>query len=236
VNGNNYYLLTTLPMLGQLGDKPPLDGQQLLRELDAGSRPYRLAETLLLSDDLLQRDAVLAGEIDEPTPAVLSVEQLRDELPLPESLQEARTADASSATRRVPGDAIWEAYFRMAAAVAAETASTFLAEWVAWEVGLRNALVEARARELELEPTDYYVAEDLADATADYEDIARQWAQAPNPLAGQRVLDTARWEWIETHDPYFSFDDDELAAYAARLLLTIRWFRLQQEIDKESNQ
>jgi hypothetical protein len=232
LNGNNYYLLTALPMLGELGDQPPIDGAGLLRELEPDDASYRLAETLLLGDDLLQRDAVLAGEIDEPVPAVLSAEQIRDELPLPPVLQAARQGNGLSA-RRIPGDALWEAYFHYAAQVAADAHSSFLADWVTWEVGLRNALVEARARELGLEPADYYVAPDLSDPIADYDAIARQWAQAPNPLAGQRLLDAARWAWLETNDRYFSFSDDELAAYAARLLLAVRWYRLQQEIDKE---
>lgn len=230
----NYYILTTLPGLDELGDKPPLDGTELLTKLDADSRPYRLAETLLLSDDLLQRDAVLAGEIDEPAPTVLSKEQARGEAPLPEALHGATEENVNSAGPRVPGDALWEAYFRHAADVASQTRSHFLAEWVAWEVGLRNALVEARARELDIEPGDFLVATDLA-ATADYEEVVREWGQAPNPLAGQRALDTARWAWMNMNDAYFSFGDDELAAYVARLILTQRWHRLQQEMDKNNS-
>jgi hypothetical protein len=230
----NYYILTMLPGLDQLGDAPPISGPELLDQLEPGSAPRKLARVLLLSDDLLQRDAALAGEVDEPKPSVLTREQALGEAPLPEFLQSAAAGDATTAGPRVPGDALWEAYFRHAAEVARETRSTFLAEWVAWEVGLRNALVEARARELNIEPGEFMVAADLA-ATADYEDIVRDWAQAPNPLAGQRVLDTARWEWMDMNDAYFSFGDDELAAYVARLILTQRWFRLQQEIDKETN-
>jgi hypothetical protein len=222
--GHNYYLLTSLPTLGQLGDPPPLNCAELLAKLDPEDTARELVETLLLSDDLLQRDAVLAGEIDEPSPAVLSREQVRGEAPLPESLEGAQQGGAPGP--RIAGDALWEAYFRHAAELAARTRSGFLANWVAWEVGLRNALVEARARELDLEPGDYFVATDLADNVANYEAVTREWAQAPNPLVGQRALDAARWEWLNVNDRYFSFGDDELAAYAARLMLAVRWRRI----------
>ncbi len=228
----NYYILTRLPGLDQLGEAPPISGRELLEKLDPDSTPRKLARVLLLGDDLLQRDAALAGEMEEPDPSVLSREQALGEAPLPEFLQLATAGDATAAGPRVPGDALWEAYFRHAAEIAREGRSTFLAEWVAWEVGLRNALVEARARELDIEPGEFMVASDLA-ATADYDDIVRDWAQAPDPLVGQRVLDTARWEWMDMNDAYFSFGDDELVAYVARLILTQRWHRLQQEIDKE---
>jgi hypothetical protein len=45
-------------------------------------------------------------------------------------------------------------------------------------------------------------------------------------LEGQKVLDRARWAWLDEHDRWFTFEDDELAAYAARLLLVNRWHRI----------
>jgi hypothetical protein len=36
----------------------------------------------------------------------------------------------------------------------------------------------------------------------------------------------ARWAWICEHDAWFSFSDDELAAYAAKLVLLEQWRRL----------
>ena len=44
-----------------------------------------LVAAILVSDDLLQRDGVISEEIETPTPAVLTVDQLRGETPLPDT-------------------------------------------------------------------------------------------------------------------------------------------------------
>jgi len=58
--------------------------------------------------------------------------------------------------------------------------------------------------------------------------LLRAWTQASTPLAGLRVLIEARWAWLAEHDAWFSFRDDELAAYAVRLMLLEQWRRLAQ--------
>jgi hypothetical protein len=47
-----------------------------------------------------------------------------------------------------------------------------------------------------------------------------------------KVLDQARWRWLNDNDAWYSFADDELAAYAARLMLLHRWDRLDQPSDE----
>jgi len=56
--------------------------------------------------------------------------------------------------------------------------------------------------------------------------VIAEWTAAPDPLAGQRVLDQARWSWLKEHDAWFSFGGDELAVYAAKLMLIDRWHRV----------
>ena len=217
----NYYLLTTLPPLGDLGGSPPLRPEQLLELLgDAPSR--ELAEMIFLGDDLLQRDSLLAGREREVQPAVLSAEQLRDAQPLPDYL----AAEAEEQPPRVVTDMTWAAYFRHAANVALRHKSGFLAAWVAFEVALRNALAAERAKALDLEPGDYLVATDLAGPDEDLAGLVSEWSNAPDPLAALQILDRARWLWMQERDRWFSFADDELAAYAAKLMLLNRWDRL----------
>lgn len=233
MSGANYYLLTYLPSLDSLLTPPQLSPAELLGQM-AGedyARSRRLVEAVLLSDDLLQRDAFLAGEVDETdelAPAVLNAAQLRDELPLPEAL-----VPETSAAERIASDAVWEAYFRHAADLAERQNSPFLAAWTRFEVTLRNALAEARARALELEPTRYFVAEDLGGDAADTQPIVQEFSAAENPIDAQRALDRGRWDWLDEHEPYFTFNDDELPAYAARLLLATRWARLEQARQNE---
>jgi len=222
---SHYYLLASLPHLGDLGGATPLTTRQLLdRIIDAGG-PRELVETLLLGDDLLQREATMAGELDQAEPIVLTVSQLRDEEPLPPCLvmrQEQQPA-------RIAADAVWDAYYRLAASVARRNASRFLSAWIGCDVALRNTLARARAKALGLEAQDYMVAAELADRDTDFTQVVNEWSAASDPLAGLRVVDRARWDWLSDHEAWFTFGDDELAVYATRLMLLQRWHRLVAE-------
>ena len=220
--GSHYYLVCALPSLGDLGSVPPLSPAALRELAGESTGPAALVDAILLGDDLLQRDATLAGETTEAEPAVLSPEQVRGEQPLPSELAAADDPVA----RPVAGDAAWAAYFRHAAAVAQRRASAFLAAWVGHEVALRNALAAARAKALDLDVADYLVTPELGDPGPALGEVVTQWAAAATPLEGLKVLDRARWEWLGDHDAWFSFGDDELAVYAARLIILVRWHRL----------
>lgn len=180
---------------------------------------------MLVGDDLLQRQAVLAGEIDQPSPAVLSIEQLTEQAPLPDYL----AVPDDDRRPAAEDDLLWETYFRYVADVACSYRSRFLADWTGFEVGLRNAVAASRARLLELDAQSYLVATDLADDRTDFAAVVNEWSAAATPLAGLRVLDEARWAWLGEHDAWFTFRDDELAAYAVRVMLLTRWRRLSEQ-------
>lgn len=218
--GDNYYALSALPVL----DPPPAEPPLALSDLVAGSPRGRAAELVrcvVLSDDLLQREATLAGELPKPDPAVLSAEQAAGDAPLPDELAPVE----ESGWTRIPADAIWTAYYRHAATVARTLGSRFLAQWVAWEVTTRNALAVARARALGLDPEGYLVATSLVDGSGEAEALAASWTAAGHPLEGFRGLIAARWRWADEQAPWFTFRDDELAAYAVKLVLLHRWLR-----------
>ncbi len=218
---DNYYLLTSLPALGELGSAPPVSPAELVGRVQPFPLAKQILEVLFLGHDLLLREAFLAGEIDRLDDlAVLSVQQARNEAPLPEFLvPEARQ-------RRIPADDLWEAYFRYAARAGRQTGCFFLRAWVGYEVAVRNSIAVARAKALDLDPTDYLVAPELADREVDTRSIVAEWSSAPTPLAAYQVLERARWEWVKAHDRWFSFAHDELAAYGAKLLILARWLRL----------
>jgi len=218
----HHYLLAFLPHLGEVGDAPPLTSADLLACVTESGGPRALIEALLLADDLMQRDSLLAGESDQAAGIVLSDDQIRGEEPLPPFLVETE----SSAAPRVAADAVWAAYFHHAARVARQQGSRFLTAWVGFEVALRNALAEARAKALALEAREYLVASELADRDANFSAVLTAYAAAENPLAALRVVNRARWEWMTEHDGWFTFGDDELAGYAAKLMLLERWHRL----------
>ena len=227
MSASHYFLLSSLPHLGELDDAPPVSAATLLERVRDSNGPAGLIETILLADDLLQRDAVQSGETDRADPAVLDEDQVRGEGALPTFL----AGGEAKSPGRIPGDAVWAAYFRHAAAGAGGGA--FLAAWVRWEVALRNALAEARAKTLDLDVEPYLVAPDLGDPDADFTRLLNEQSGASDPLAAMRVVDRARWDWLTEHEAWFTFGDDELAVYAARLVLMGRWQRLTQAQAKE---
>lgn len=222
MGADNYYSLTALPVLDPPPAEPPLALAEFSARLPVG-RPRELARCVILADDLLQREAALAGELPTPAPVVLTVEQMAGNSPLPGEL--GPSSDGGASPARVAADAIWSAYYRYAARRARELHSRFLEAWVVWEVTTRNALAMARARALELDPDAYVVARSLVDGSRESEALATSWASADHPLDGFRSLLAARWRWADRNEPWFTFRDDEFAAYAAKLVLLHRWLR-----------
>jgi len=233
--GQNYYLLTVLPGLGEPGSDPPLTPRAMLEMLAPAAGAYELASVIFLSDDLQLRQAVLAGEIpaEQAEPTVLSAEQVRDEVPLPNFLVGQDGQGDSAGQAQLGIDGVWAMYFAHAAKVA--RGNDMLTEWVRYEVGLRNALASARAKALGLEAARYLVTPELGYDDNEYTAVLGEWSAAPNPLAGMKVLDAARWAWIGEHDGWFTFEDDELAAYAARLVILHRWKRIAAARDEQAS-
>jgi hypothetical protein len=222
-----YYYLASLPTPGELGSTPPVTPAELITLLETAAGPRRLVETLFLMDDLTQREALLAGEIDQIEPVVLTIPQARNEAPLPTDLIFSRAETSEIPHGRVVAvDDLWETYFRHAARMADRYNNQFLAAWVGHEVAMRNALAADRAKRLGLDPTNYLVATDLADPDCDFSLLLAEWLAAPTPLEGYKTLIRARWAWIIEHQAWFSFSDDELTAYAAQVMLLQQWRRL----------
>lgn len=237
------YHITALPVLGELGSAPPIGLDDLRARVADVPRAREPVDVLLLQDDLMQRESFLAGEVEDVAPSVLTRAEARDEAPLPESLspgdfEAADEPSGSLGAGRLGVDRLWARYFRHAAEVARRNRCAFLRSWVGFEVGLRNALAAARARRLGLAEADYQVApppepvgglwfgSEGGGGEGDLSEIVERWASIGDPIAALRVLILASWAWVGRHDAWFTFRNDELAAYAARLLLLYRWHRL----------
>lgn len=223
---SNYYFVTALPFLSDMAVETPMSLADLLEHVSPQPDAYAIVQTLLLSDDLMQRDSFLAGKLNSPTPAVLTEAQVRNESPLPEYLAGPFIAEPAETKPYKLTDAVWEAYFSYAARIAEKYSCGFLKHWVGFEVAMRNVLAAARASALGLDPKEYLTAADLADKEEKFDDLLSEWVSAADPLAGLKLLDHARWNWIQANEGYFSFSNDELAAYAAKLILVCRWNRL----------
>jgi hypothetical protein len=228
------YLLSVLPMLEPIGSIPPLSKQSFLEQVINSNGPVITVETLLLSDDLMQYQALLAEEIekDRIDLTILSLSKGEDEEILPDYLlppEPAQGLEEKKENERLNIDGIWTRYFHHAASVAKRSRSSFLKAWIGFEVGLRNALAIARANMLDLDSAAYLVAPELADKNTDYSHTVSEWSGASNPLTALKVLDEARWDWCEEHGGWYNFHACEIEAYAVKLMLLHRWRRIFSE-------
>ncbi len=228
--GHNYYLATVLPALGDLGSAPPVALQDLVQHVQ-GLPLQASVEVVILADDLNQRDAFLSGELLRPEPAVLTRAQTRGEAPLPDFLHAGVPEDAG----RLFVDATWAAYFRHASALGRRRGG-LLARWVGSEIWLRNALVTARAKVLGLDAESRLVTPELGVEQPELEGAIEEWGLAATPLAGLRVLLGARWQWLARREGWFTFHDDEMIAYTAKLVLLHRWYRLARGVPAGADQ
>jgi hypothetical protein len=224
----NFYLMCVLPALTSFGSAPPVNKQELLALVTESEGPVGIVRSLLLSDDLLQREAILAGEIepDHADLAVLSYAQAEDEQPLPYFLAPEQENNVTGS--QIAVDLIWQRYFRYMAKIACHTRSHFLSAWIEYEVGLRNAIAAARAIKLQLDPEPYLVTPDLANPDVSFGAALAEWSAEPNPLAALQALDNVRWRWLIEQEQWYSFSDDEVAAFTAKLMLLHRWYRISE--------
>ena len=226
----NFYLMCVLPALKPFGSAPPLNKQKLLALVTESEGPVDIVRSLLLSDDLLQREAVLAGEIepDDADLAVLTYAQAEDKQPLPHFLAPEQELEHDVTGSPFAMDLIWRRYFRYMVKIARHTRSHFLSGWIEYEVGLRNAMAAARAAKLQLDPKPYLVSPELANPDASFDVELAEWSAEPNPLAALQALDKARWRWLIEQEQWYSFNDDEVAAFTAKLILLQRWHRISE--------
>jgi len=213
--------------LESMGSIPPMSKRDLLEKVAGSNGPVRTVEMLLLSDDLTQYQALLTEEIthEQIDSAILPLDKVENEAVLPDFLLSEEATEQQQGNRSSV-DAVWSRYFHHAASVAKGTHSSFLKAWIGFEVGLRNALVTARAHTLELDPAAYLVAPELADKNVDYSHVVSAWSAASDPLAALEVLDKLRWDWLDEHGDWYSFSACEIEVYAARLVLLHHWRRI----------
>ena len=227
----NDYLLSSLPSLEPIGSIPPMSKSEFFAHVASSKGPVNTVEMILLYDDLSQYEALSSksNPAEELDFAVLNIENAESEPVLPAFLL-AENETENKENRRLAVDGIWNRYFRYAAQVAKSSNSGFLKAWVGFEVGLRNALAAARAQTLGLDPETYLVCPELTDTNIDYSTIISAWSAVHNPLSATETLDKARWDWLEVNGNWYSCSNDEIEAYAAKLILLHHWRRILSDI------
>lgn len=222
------FCLTALGSLDDLNVAPPVTPAELLSFVDGCPSAIDRVSTIFLFDDLSQRQSFLSGELsaDDIDPVILTAEQVRNEEPLPDTIADADGASEDVASVASQIDGTWERYFRYAVERATFLGSGFLRDWVGFEVALRNALTIERAKALGVDASMYLVAADMEGAEDCVATMVSEWHGASTPLAGEQALIAGRFQWAQLNDRWFSFDADELSAYAVKLMLLKQWQRI----------
>ena len=114
------YLLSVLPALEPPGSIPPVTKQEFLHQVINTRGPVETVETILLSDDLIQRQALLSGEKqpDEVDLVLLAVSQGEGQAELPEFLMPEGISEMHEVNARLAVDDIWARYYLYAVSVA----------------------------------------------------------------------------------------------------------------------
>ena len=225
---NRYdYLLSILPGLEPIGSIPPMSKNEFLSIVSGANGPIKTVQAILLSDDLVQYEALLSQETDKDNIdiAVLPFEKAENTPVLPDFLLPQDSTDENQ-SKHLSVDGIWTRYFNHALIIAKRNHSKFLKAWIGFEVGLRNAIAATRAQTLSLDPEAYLVTPELADSGFDYSSIISSWSAAHNPLMAIEIIDKARWDWLEQNGNWYSFDKDEIEVYSAKLMILHHWRRI----------
>ena len=105
-----------------------------------------------------------------------------------------------------------------------------LKKWYAWETSLRNELVKIRSQKMGIESEKYQREGDVVPGSAD---TAREAANQDSPLAGEELLNKARWNFLEELEVGHYFDLYKLMVYALKLQLLLRRSRFTAEQGRE---
>ena len=105
-----------------------------------------------------------------------------------------------------------------------------LEKWYSWETSLRNELIKIRSQKLGIESEKYqregYVIAGIAET-------AREAANQDSPLAGEELLNRARWNFLEELEVGHYFDLFKLMVYALKLQLLLRRSKFTTEQGRE---
>jgi hypothetical protein len=96
-----------------------------------------------------------------------------------------------------------------------------LAQWAAFETGLRNELVRLRAVRKKIDAQKYLRPDGSGDVAMYH--IAMNSHRIPSLVESEKFLDRERWHRLEELSFGHYFDCDALIVYALKLRILLRW-------------
>jgi len=109
-------------------------------------------------------------------------------------------------------------------------ATGILGKWANFEILLRNELARLRARRKKVDVLKFIRLPDDSEAYISH--IAMIAYRSTSIMEAERILDQARWDFLESLSLGHYFDFDFLMVYLLKLKILDRWDKVQQA-DKE---
>jgi hypothetical protein len=99
-----------------------------------------------------------------------------------------------------------------------------LHKWSSFNIALNNEIVKIRAARRHVAAEKYLRADGYG--SFDVTHIAIASHRSPSLIEGERILDRARWDYLEELSFGHYFDLDYLLIYLQKLLILQRWMRI----------
>lgn len=208
-----FYLLSVLPPLPALGEKPGISFADI-RRLVSIQDSKGLVETVQMLVMEEQLHELTLRKLQNPQVSLAAAYE-----EFPDIVRNALNHAASGTDEDLWLTEIWNQFFQHALALGLSISSGLLTRWAKWEADLRKQLVLFRLSQ-------------TGDTTFEFDHLRliEAWKAAENPMAGERLLDEARWSFIEQESRQYSFELDECIAYLLKLRLLVRYEKLDRAL------
>jgi len=101
-----------------------------------------------------------------------------------------------------------------------------LEQWKNFEVALRNELARSRAARKKIDPLKFIRLPDFPEARISH--VALAAYRSTSILEAEKILDQARWDFLENLNFGHYFDFDYLIIYTLKLKILERWEKIQK--------
>jgi hypothetical protein len=221
-----YYLLSFLPPLPSIGETPPITAEEVLKLVDQEkSKELKFLAEIFQLESLISRVAhrILTTPLKDRPSSLLSIADFEN---IPPFLSEILARDPDEEGEDKWMNQLQRAWFNYIEEMGKFLDSTLLKSWVDWEKSLRDQLTDARMlgkKDLEIPKSE------PIETRRNHQELIFQWRSAKDPMAGERLLDEARMQFIDDASKRYTFSLDELIAYLLKLGILSRYTRLNRE-------
>ena len=219
-----YRLMTLLPALPDAPAALPMPLEEIIpmvRE-SLSARHWEAAEALLQALDCrnLESKSQNWGHFDER--ALMSRDQLDDRVDLPVYIENfLQELDAGSLSGPYPFEALWQWYYANLAEAAERVGSSFLREWIVFDVSLRNELAQKRGEDMGWDVDPRLLPPPHGEPS--HQELMLRLSEAADPQTRQKTLDQARLNAIDALCGTDPFSLDAVLSYIVSALILDGW-------------